>query len=519
MSDFSQVRISYLLAHPEELLVKPPFTRGVITGGFPDFHHSEVYATESVRVGLPALKYQTIPQEQYVSELNVYSHEVLFDENVPSITIKAKKGGFLELKQYRIAIPFQQIILEKQVRHLCVNRMVQNLENTEATEKQKAQFVRIKQEWLKKNMEGAKTQFVKDQKSFGDAGLLFFMSDGKLCTKNIKFTDGYVIITHKDNAGKHILECLYYAVDNIEYIDAYDKEYLTRYSNGAPQYDENTGAKISDWSVISREKHGFSEIPLITKRGPVAWDNGQPTIESYEALYNTFIVIQKRHGWGMLYVKGKFTDKAKRLAGNVILNDTSGDPNADAKMLNPPDPANMTDTLDFMEYSIQKACGTTFILPKDINLSGDASGLAVELTQELDMATAQDGVIEWQNVANKMMRLFIEGLAQELVNSGDAEYRNAVTEFKELNISNEFSVWKPKSEEAFNQMLATLHGAGGISDQTFIEKNTISTPDEVAQVRRETEQKAADEMTKLAQTTEIQNKYKNTTTDNNNNNK
>jgi hypothetical protein len=221
----------------------------------------------------------------------------------------------------------------------------------------------------------------------------------------------------------------------------------------------------------------------------------------------------------MLYVKGKFTDKAKRLAGNVILNDTSGDPNADAKMLNPPDPANMTDTLDFMEYTIQKACGTTFILPKDINLSGDASGLAVELTQELDMATAQDGVIEWQNVANKMMRLFIEGLAQELVNSGDAEYRNAVTEFKELNISNEFSVWKPKSEEAFNQMLATLHGAGGISDQTFIEKNTISTPDEVAQVRRETEQKAADEMTKLAQTTEIQNKYKNTTTDNNNNNK
>jgi hypothetical protein len=68
-------------------------------------------------------------------------------------------------------------------------------------------------------------------------------------------------------------------------------------------------------------------------------------------------------------------------------------------------------------------------------------------------------------------------------------------------------------------MLATLHSSGGISDQTFIEKNTISTPDEVAQVRRETEQKAADEMTKLAQTTEIQNKYKNTTTDNNNNNK
>ena len=135
------------------------------------------------------------------------------------------------------------------------------------------------------------------------------------------------------------------------------------------------------------------------------------------------------------------------------------------------------------------SCGTTFILPEDIKISGDASGLAIEMTQELDMATAQDGVIEWQNVANKMARLFKEGLAMELVNTG--ENSSAVTEFKELSIQSEFRVWKPKSEEAHNQMLTALYqsGNGGISRQTYVEANTISAPDEMARIKKEHEEK------------------------------
>lgn len=484
-------KVEYLLSHPDKLLQKPPFYREIDTGGADTDRYGVVTVaqTATVTARLPRIRKRTVSQETFVKELSAFSHDVLFDDNIPSITVKANKRGYLDIRQHRMAMSFQEIIRNKQVRHLCVNRMVHTLLNTKPTEKQMRHFVRIKQMWAEKNMEGAKTKFVQDQKSYGDAGLLFVLDKQKrLHTKNINFEDGYVIITHKDDLGKHILECLYYAVtdeegNTIERIDCYDEKYMTRLTNTMA----NGGQTDAGWVRHAPIEHGFSEIPLVTKRGEVAWNRGQNIIESYEALLNTFIVIQKRFGWGQLYIKGKFNQNAKKIGGSVVLNDNSMDPNADAKYLNPPSPQNMIETLELMEYCIQKATGTTFILPKDIKISGDTSGLAVQLTQELDMATAQDGVIEWQNAANKMMRLFKEGVAKELIKSGEEEYKNALTDFETLRIHAEFIPWQPKSEEAHNQMLVTLRGSGGISQQTFVEKNTISTPDEMMRIQKEHE--------------------------------
>jgi hypothetical protein len=396
------------------------------------------------------------------------------------------------MEQYRMALPYQRLIKNKQVRHLCTNPMIQTLNISDPTDEQKRQFTRIKQAWEDKNMEGAKTTFVSNQKSYGDAALLFFMADGKLCTKNFCFADDYTIITHKNDAGNHILECLMYEVDDITYVDCYDATNMTRLSQET-QVDM-TGKITSSWKRYSPVRHGFSECPLITKRGEVAWNNGEALIESLESLYNVFIVTQKRHGWGLIYIKGQFSQNAQRIAGSAILNDSSLDPNADAKILNPPDPTNMTETIKTLEDSIQKACGTTFIMPKDINISGDTSGVAVEMTQELDMATAEEGVSEWQNVANKMMRLFIEGIAMELTNTGDDEFDNPAQSFKKLRVQNSFSVWKPKSEEAHNSMVEGAFGAGIISLRTAVEKNTLSTPDELARIEKETKEKEEKEL-------------------------
>jgi hypothetical protein len=492
--------LEQLLSDPEALLLEKPFYRSMTdTNRRPiTAAPTQVDITGTLRASLPKIYKNTVTQEQFASELDVYSHGVLFDDNIPSITIKTAKNGYLEIKQYRIAIPFQVLIRDKQVRHLCVNPMQMTLLITNPTDKQDKQFTRIKQAWDEKNMEGAKTQFVQDQKSYGNAALLFYLDNGKVYTRNISFNDGYKIISHKDNNGRHILECLYYCIDDVEYIDAYDEKYMTRFTNETSVNAK--GEVTSSWLRYPAVEHGFSEIPLITKRGDVAWNRGQPIIESYEALWNTFIAIQKRHGWGMIYIKGQFQEGAKRIAGNVVLNDTSLDPNADAKVLTPPDPNNMIDTLKAMEQAIQKATGTTFILPEDIKISGDASGLAIEMTQELDMATAQDGVIEWQNVANKMMRLFKEGLAKELVTSGEAEYASAITDFEQLRINTKFMVWKPKSEESHNAMLATMKGAGMISQQTSVEKNTISTPDEMARIKKEVQEADEREAAKTAAT-------------------
>lgn len=482
--------VAMLLSQPDKLLKKKPFYRKITdrTSSISSVTHATVNMNSTVTAELPKIQMEIVSQAQFMRELDVYSHRVLFDDNVPAITIKSKENGFLEIEQYRMAVPFQVLIRDKQVRHLCVNTMCHTLLNTEPTDVQQANFIRFKQAWAEKNMEGAKTKLVQDQKSYGDAALLFFMDDGILRTQNINYGDGYVIITHKADSGKHVLECLYYSVtdddgNTITYLDCYDDQYMTRFTN--QQDDASNTTMTGGWMKHEPVLHGFSEIPLITKRGEVAWNRGQRTIESYEALYNTFIVIQKRHGWGALYIKGKFNSNGQKIAGAVVLNDTTSDPAADAKYLNPPAPQNIIETLELMEQTIQKSTGTTFILPKDIKISGDTSGLAVEMTQELDMATAQDGVIEWQNVANKMSRLFKEGIAKELVKAKENEF--AVTQFQDMHIYSEFRVWKPKSEEAHNQMLATLKGAGGISQQTLVEKNTVSTPDELMRIQKEHE--------------------------------
>ena len=90
-------------------------------------------------------------------------------------------------------------------------------------------------------------------------------------------------------------------------------------------------------------------------------------------------------------------------------------------------------------------------------------------------------------MVSKHARLFKEGLAKQLVSSG--ENKNAITEFEQMKISAAFKPWQPFDENSYNQMLCTLKGSGLISTKTGIEKNTISTPDEEVRLQKENEVK------------------------------
>lgn len=481
--------IEALLADPDRLITKKPFFRRINTTAPAQSKVSTFAIGAEVPARLPQVRFQQVTQERFLREYDPWSHDVINDENIPCIHVKAVDGGYITVEQKRMPIPFQKNIVKKQTLHLCNNPMSHIMLDTNPTDIQSKSFMKIKQMWEKRNMDGLKTDMVTTQKSQGDAGMLFYYDyRGRVKARILRFSDGYQICTKKDKNGDHILECLYYAqVDEdgneTYYIDCYDDTYMTRFTRsmvpnaGATQYND------SGWVRHKSEPHGFSECPLITKRGDVAWNDVQDIIEVYERTYNTFMVVQNRYGWGILYVKGKFNDSGKKVAGSVVLNDNSMNEQADAKFLTPPSPQNMIETLDQMEYSIQKGSGSTFILPKDIKLSGDTSGVAIQLTQELDIETALKDVITWQNVANKMMRLFKEGIAKELVKEG--EWPTAVTDFENVHIHSKFVVWRPQSNESYNQMLTTLKQAGGLSQQTLVEKNTESTPDEMARIQSE----------------------------------
>lgn len=479
--------IQDLLANPEsKLLMKTPFYRGVVD--IAPFSALSLLGTisagEKVKVPLPKMMMQAVPQEQFAQELDESSHSVLTDENVPCLTFKGVANKFQQDFNKRITLPIQKRILRKQVQHLCGNKMQHILLNRAPTQRQQDNFITIKQYWDERNQDGYKTAAVIAQKSYGDMGWLFYYDyKGRIRSRVLSLEDKYRIITHKDNNGDHILECIYYAVGDVRHLDCYDDTYIYRLVN------DGTSNEREGWRLESAEEHGFSECPLITKRGSVAWNEGQNIIEVLERTLNTFVVIQNRYGQGILYVKGRVMPNGKRIAGAIVLNDPNPDSNGSAEFKAPPTPENMMETIKTLKNQIEIACGTTFLLPEDIKISGDTSGVAIQLTQEMDIETAKQGVIEWQNVASKAMRLFKEGLAHELVNNG--ENPTAITEYKELKISSTFVVWRPQSDSEYNNMLMGLKGAGGISQQTFVEKNTESTPDEMARIQKE--QEAAEE--------------------------
>lgn len=469
--------VEYLLSHPDELLMKKPFFRGSSSFAVDDIIDGEdMLVTDKVRVQTPTINKIIVSQSRFLKELDPDSHEVMFDENLPTVTVKLDSGGSRTVKMKRMGIPYQQRIREKQTLCLCGNDTIFTMRGANPADKDKANFDMIKEYWIDRNMDGWRTKAVYTQKGLGDAGLLFYYNrKGEIRCRLISYEDGYVIISHNDDNGDRMLECIYYRDENdSECIDCYDDTYMYRLRQG-----EN------GW-VRTAEKHGFSEIPLATKRGDVAWNAVQSVIEMYELMYNLFICIQKRHGWGILYIRGRFKENAQQIAGSIILNDTSIDGNGSADFKTPPSPTGIIDTLQSLEDQIQKGSSTTFILPKDIKSSGDISALAITETRSLDIEGANNGIIEWQNFIDKMVRLFVEGLAKELVNKKINE--TADTEFKRLRIGAKLKEWRPFSESEYNQMLATMKGAGIISTKTAVESNTVSAPDELARIHKELEE-------------------------------
>ena len=491
MSRKRQDIINDFLENPQKLLLKKPFLRGSRSITINDSSDgSDIKTNFRKEAKLPNISKIVVSQERFAKELDPYSHRVLFDTNLPSICCKLDDGSYCEIEFKKFGIPMQRRIVDKKALCLGGNKRNHILHDSNPTDKLKKNFSDFKWHWDETNQDGIEMQAIRIQQSYGDVGLLVYMNeDNEVKCRLFSYEDGYQIITHKDDNGEPLLDCVYYRTeDNVRHIDAYDNTYHYHFTDVFVK-DVDTNEVLKGWCLESKEVHGFSESPLVTKRGDVAWNNGQDLIELFEIIYNLFAVIQKRHGWGILYIKGKLNETAKKIAGSIILNDTSIEGNGSAEFKTPPSPQNMIEFMQSILDQLQIATGCTFILPKDIKSSGDISGLAIQMTRSLDIEEANNAAIEWQNFVSKHSRLFKEGLAKQLVASG--ENPTAITEFRQMRISTSFKPWQPFDESTWNQMLCTLRGAGLISTKTGVEKNTVSAPDE--EVRLQNQQKDADE--------------------------
>ena len=243
----------------------------------------DVCITDRVRVRTPRTRKNIVSQERFLKELDPNTHDVMFDENIPSICVKVR-GGFRNIEFKKMGLPYQERIRQKQTLSLAGNPTVFTLYGDAPTEDEKRDYALIKEYWKERNIDGMRTKAIYTQKGVGDVGLLAYRNRrGEIRFRLLSYEDGYVIISHKDENGERLMECVYYTdEDGVERIDCYDDKNIYRMRR-----DETAE---SGWSMTTA-LHGFSEIPLATKRGDVAWNNVQSLIEVYEIIYNIFLVI------------------------------------------------------------------------------------------------------------------------------------------------------------------------------------------------------------------------------------
>jgi len=462
------MEINEILKDVPKALTKKPFTRGGDTIGGTDGISTTL--GDLMPVIPTTATASVVSQDRFLAELDPAKHDINFDDNVPSIIAKVRQGnnwGWSEIKDRRITLAYQRKIVQKQTQYLCGEPMKFTLCNSKPTDKDKENFVTIKEEWINRNMDIVKSDLVEAQKSCGDAAAIFYFDeDKKVQVRLVSYLEGYTLIPHYDKYNRMEDIMIYYTREGIEYIDIYDKSMFYSIGKGEGQ----------DWRLLSFTEHGFNEIPVVYKRGDVAWEDSQSIIEVLEIIYNIYAVIMKRHGWGLLYIKGKIDNSLKKTAGAVVLNDPNPESQGDAKYLSPDTPEGMENLIKDLREQIQIQSGVVFLTPADIKVGSELSAIALKMLLSTAYEKALSDTRKYDDIADKLTRLFVYGLGIEF---------ERFTDFNKLNIRGEFKAWIPQSDSAIVQDLMNLTSQNIISRRTAAERSPYSAPDEIERITTE----------------------------------
>lgn len=458
--------INWFMQEPKRLMKMKPFTRGgnMVSHGY---ENTSILNNTTMETGFANLKLLPISQDTYLTEYNPFLHHIILNKSIPHIKVVID-GAELPSNMMNITqtASFQKLIHAAHVRNLSANPLEFNLCNFKQDENANDTFNEIKQEWLWRDCEWNKYQAINTCKQLGNCGVLFSFDRnlGKYYITNYSYEDGYQIVPNYDEYGFEIARSLVYQVDDNIVIDTYDAKrhyHLTQGQNG--------------WE-IKTELHGFSRCPLLHKRGKVAWEYAESSIEMWELMANIQAIALKRFGTFALVLVGEMdSDSFKRDSSTLIINLSSDNTNGkqDAKVLDFPEPQTMDGYLKTLEEKISLFSSTSFITPKDITTS-NSGGNGIALAMSNDFAVATQGALDWQRFANEMVYLHQEGLDLET---------NGVYKYAALKIGSKIIPW---SLETNNTKITNLAmEAPYLSTQTIIERCPDAAPDETERVIKE----------------------------------
>lgn len=454
--------INWFLKEPTRLMFMKPFTRGG-TMNTHGYESTDILNTTKIDTGFANLNLHPISQDTYITEYRPDLHHIILNESIPHIKVMINgaeiPSNMINMTQ---TASFQKLIHSAHVRNLTANPLEFNLCNREPSDDESSAFSEVKQEWLWRDCEWNKYMSINICKQLGNCGTLFSFdsSTGKYSITNYSYEDGYQIVPNYDEYGMEIARSLICEVDGSIVIDTYDAK---------NHYHIVRGDTENGWEYHI-ERHGFSRCPLLHKRGKVAWEYAESSIEMWELMANISAIALKRFGTFALVFTGDMdADSFKRDSSTLIINLSSDTTNGkqSAEVLNFPEPQTMDGYLKTLEEKISLFSSTSFITPKDITTT-NSGGNGIALAMSNDYALATQSALDWQRFMNDMVYLHQEGLDLELHN-GNAYY-------SKLKIGAKIIPW---SLETNNTKIVNLQmESNWLSMRTIIERSPDRAPDE-----------------------------------------
>lgn len=453
--------IRWFLEEPRRLILMKPFTRGGEMNGH-GYEGGDLLNNSTIETGFANLTLHPISQDTYITEYRPDLHHIILNKSIPKIKVffDGMPMPFTEITQ---TASFQKLIHSAHVRNLTANPLEFTLCADKTDESIQKAFQDIKQEWMWRGLEWNKYMAINTCKQVGNCGVLFSYDKdtGKYSVTNYSYEDGYQIVPNYDEYGIEIARSLVYQVENNIVIDTWDtrKHYhCTQGKNG--------------WN-IQEELHGFSRCPLLHKRGKVAWEYAESSIEMWELMANINAIALKRFGTFALAFWGDMdSDSFQKDSSTMIVNLSSDTTNGrqDVKVLEFPEPQTMDKYLKTLEEKISLFSSTSFITPKDITTS-NSGGNGIALAMSNDYSLAVQSSMDWRQFVNDMVYLHQEGL--DLENDG-------TTNYSKIRIGAKIIPW---SLETTNTKLINLGmEAPYLSTQTIVEKCPDADPNEVERI-------------------------------------
>lgn len=456
--------IKWFLTDPNRLLYMKPFTRGGTMKGH-GFEGNKVLNNTLINTGFSNLELVPISQDTYITEYRPDLHHIKLNESFPHIQVRIDgqplNFGMLDLTQ---TASFQKLIHSAHVRSLTANPLRFTLGKRDSDNGGVNKFDTVKDEWLARDMDWWLAQAINTCKQLGNCGLLFSYDkvSNRVVVTNYSYEDGYQIIPNYDEYGIEIARSLSYQLDDKVVIETYDSKYHYHIVQG-----------VNGWE-IEREVHGFSRCPLLHKRGKVAWEYAESSIEIWELMVNIQNTALKRFGTFALVFTGEMdADSFKRDSSTLIINLSSDTTNGkqSADVLNFPEPQTMDKYLKTVEEKISLFSSTSFITPKDIQNTG-SGGNGIALAMSNDYALATQSAMDWRRFVNEMVYLHQEGLDLE-------EGEN----YADLHVSAKIVPWAIETNSTKITNLAME--SKWLSKRTIIEESPDAAPDELERLEEE----------------------------------